>query len=104
MFLGHYLVNRAQLGASLIECGAGSETSKDLGHAMDTPGDHGRGEVVRAGDHVGNDFGILGIWDAGFEDTDDGGRPIAKGSAIKANGFANNRRIFLKSCGPETIS
>src|SRR5690349_692448 len=103
MFPGHYLVNRAQLGASLIECGGGSETSKDLGHAMYTTGDHGRGEVVRAGDHVGNDFCVLGIWDTGFEDTDDGGRPIAEGSAIKANGFADDRRIFLKSGCPETI-
>src|SRR5262249_39924511 len=72
-------------------------------HAMDAAGDHGGGEVVRAGDDIGDDFGVLRIWDAGFEDADDGRRPIAKDTAIKANGFADDRRIFLKSGRPETI-
>src|SRR5438477_11653121 len=103
MFPDHGPVDGAQLGASLIEGGSGSETAKELSHAMDTTGDHGGGEVVRAGDDIGDDFGVLGICDAGFEDTDDGGRPIAKDAAIKANGFANDRRIFLERGGPETI-
>src|SRR5580704_13893206 len=103
MLLNHGPVDGAQLGAGLIEGGTGSETAKELSHAMDTTGDHGGGEVVRAGDDISNDFGVLGIWDAGFEDADDGGRPIAKDAAIKANGFADDRRILFKSGGPETI-
>jgi hypothetical protein len=70
---------------------------------MDTAGDHGGGEVVRAGHDVGDDFGVLGIWDGGFEDADDGSGPIAKDTAIKANSFADDGRIFLKSGRPETI-
>jgi hypothetical protein len=74
MFLDHKPVDGAQLGASLIEGGTGSEMAEEFSHAMD-----------------------MGICDAGFEDTDGGGRPIAKDTAIKANGFADDRRIFLKS-------
>src|SRR5262249_48980404 len=103
MFLGHGPIDGAQLGASLIEGDTGSETTKQLGHAMDTAGDHGGGEVVRAGDDIGDDFGVLRIWDAGFEDADHGRRPIAKDTTIKANGFADDRRIFRKSGRPETI-
>jgi hypothetical protein len=101
MFLDHGPVDGAQLGARLIEGGTGSETAKEFSHAMDTAGDHGGGDVVRAGDDIGDDFGVLGIWDAGFEDADDGGRPIAKDAAIEANGFADDRRIFFKSGRPE---
>ena len=56
---------------------------------------------MRAGDHVGDDFGILGIWDAGFEDADDCRRPITY--ATQANGFADDGRILVKSGRPETI-
>src|SRR2546425_12434894 len=70
---------------------------------MDAAGDHGGGKVMRAGDDVGDDFGVLGIWDGGFEHADDGGRPIAQHTAIEANGFAEDGRIFLKSGRPETI-
>src|SRR5580658_9463863 len=100
MFLDHGPIDGAQLGASLIERGAGSETAKELGHAMDTGSDHGGGEVVRAGNDVGDDFGVLRIWDAGFEDADNGGRAITKDAAIKANGFTDDGRVFLKSGGP----
>src|SRR5208282_1683992 len=95
-------VDRAQLGASLIEGDTGSETAKELRHAMDAAGNHGCRKVVRAGHDVGDDFGILGIRDGGFEDADDGGRAIAK--APKANGFADDGRILLKRGRPETIS
>ena len=81
MFLDHGRVDGAQLGAGLVEGDAGSETAEELGHAMDAAGDHGCREVMRTGDDVGDDFGVLGIWDGGFEDADDGGRPIAKDTA-----------------------
>src|SRR5258708_16316431 len=58
---------------------------------------------MRAGDNVGDDFGILGIWDRGFENADDGGRPIAHGPAAEPDGFAEDGRIFLESGRPETI-
>src|SRR5271168_1697013 len=102
MFLNHGPVDGAQLGARLVEGGTGSETAKELGHAMDTAGDHGGGDVVRAGNDIGDDFGVLGIGDAGFENTDDSGRTIAKDTDVKANCFADDRRIFLESGGPET--
>jgi hypothetical protein len=44
---------------------------------MEAAGDHGGREVVRAGDDVGDDFGILGIGDGRLEDTDDGGGAVA---------------------------
>src|SRR5712692_10488525 len=103
MFFGHGPVDGAQLGASLIKGDAGSETPKELGHAMATVGDHGRREVVRACDDVGDDFGILGIGDGGFEDADDSARPIAKDTATEANGPTDDGRILLESGGPETI-
>src|SRR5215470_6669143 len=103
MIVEHRPIDGAQLGASLIEGDTGSETTKELSHAMDTAGNHGGGEVVRAGDDIGDDFGVLRICDAGLEDADDGRRPIAKDTAIKANGFAEDRRIFLKRGRPETI-
>src|SRR3989454_8564914 len=67
MGFGHSPVDGAQLGASLIDGDTGSETAKEFGHAMDAAGHHGCREVVRAGDDVGHDFGVLGIWDGGFE-------------------------------------
>ncbi len=93
MVLLHRGIDGAQLGASLIEGDTGSETPEEFGHAMDAPGDHGCGQMMRAGDHVGDDFSILGIWHAGFEDADDCRRPITY--ATQANGFADDGRIFL---------
>ncbi len=103
MRLRHSLVNGAQFDASLIEGDAGSETSEKLRHAMDAASNHGCRQVVRAGDNVGHDFGILGIRHGGFEDADDGGSPSAHGPAAKSNGFAEHRRIFLKSRRPEMV-
>src|SRR5579863_9817391 len=68
---------------------------------MDAASDHGCGKMVRAGNHVGNDFSILRIWDARFEDADDGCRAITE--AAEANGFADDRRILVKSVCPETV-
>ena len=56
---------------------------------------------MRAGDHVGDDFGILRIWDARFEDANDCRRAIT--DATEANGFADDRRILVKSGRPETV-
>src|SRR5260370_36104539 len=103
MCFGHRSVDGAQLGASLIESGTGSETAKELRHAMEATSDHGCREVVRAGDDVGDDFGILGIGDGRFEDADDSGRAIAHGAPAEAHSFTEDGRILPKSGGPETI-
>src|SRR5260370_13924983 len=58
--------------------------------------------MMRAGDHIGDDFGILRIWDARFEDANDCRRAITK--AAEANGFAEDRGVLVKSGRPETIS
>ena len=96
--LDHGPVDGAQLGASLIEGGAGSETAEEFSHAMDTAGDHGGGEMVRAGNDIGDDFRFLRIRDAGFQYADDGGR-----DAAKTHGFADHRSISVKIVRPETI-
>src|SRR5713101_4673088 len=102
MILDHRTVDGAKFGAGLIKSDAGSEAAEEFGHAMDTTGDHGSGEMVRAGNNVGNDFSIRGIGDRGFEDADDRGRSIAH--AAETNGFTDDGRIALESGGPETIS
>ncbi len=68
---------------------------------MNAAGDHGRGEMMRACDDVGDDFGVLWVGNAGFEDADDFRRPFTK--AAEANGLADDRRILAESGGPETI-
>src|SRR5271170_287636 len=98
----HRRVGGAQFGASLIESGSGSETAEKLRHAMDAASDHGCGKMMRADDHVANDLGVLGIWNARFEDANDCRRPIT--DATQANGLAQDRRIFVKSVRPETVS
>src|SRR6266403_974719 len=103
MFFGHGSVDGAQVDAGLLKGDTGSETAKELGHTVEPVGDHGGGKVMRAGDDVGDDFGILGIGDGGFEDADDGGRAIAHGPAAKPDGFADDARIFPKSGRPETV-
>ena len=102
MVLLHGGVDGAQLGASLIESGAGSETAEELGHAMDAAGDHGGGKVMRAGDDVGDDFGVLGIGDAGFEDADDGRRRDRR-CCSRRTVLPMTEGSFLKSGRPETV-
>src|ERR1700693_1534627 len=68
---------------------------------MDAASDHGCGKMMRAGDHIGNNFGILRIWHARFEDANNCRRPIT--DATESNGFADDRRILVKSGGPETV-
>jgi hypothetical protein len=101
MVLLHRGINGAQLSASLIEGGSGSQTAENLSHAMDAASDHGCGKMMRAGDHVENNFGILRIWDARFEDANDCRRPIT--DATEANRFAKDRRILVKSGRPEAV-
>src|ERR1700726_5031867 len=103
MFFGHGPIDGTQFGASLIEGDTGSETPKELGHTMEAVGDHRRGSMMRAGGDVGDDFGVLRIGDGRFEDADDSGGPIAKQTAIEANGLTDDARISLESGGPETI-
>src|SRR5258708_11571656 len=103
MGFGHSPVDGAQLAASLIEGDTGSETRKELGHTMDAAGHHGCREVVRAGDDVGDDFGLLGIRDGGVEDANDSSGSTSHEAAAGENRFADDARIFPKSGGPGTI-
>src|ERR1700733_14343321 len=57
--------------------------------------------MMRTGDHVGDDLGILGVGDARLEHANDGRRPIT--DATEANGFADDRRILAQSGRPETV-
>src|SRR5713101_3751129 len=102
MILEHRSVDGAKFGAGLIESDTGSEAAEEFRHAMDAPVLHGRGQMMGAGDNVGNDFGIRGIGDRGFEDADDRGRPIAE-AAAKAKGLTHDGGIALESGRPETI-
>ena len=96
MILEHRTVDGAKFGAGLIKSDAGSEAAEEFRHAMDAPVLHGRGQMMGAGDNVGNDFSIRGIWDRGFEDADDSGRSIAEATA-EADGLTNDGRIALES-------
>src|SRR5438270_10192625 len=103
MRLGHRRVDRAQLNTSLIEGHTRSEATEKFGHAMHTAGDHGRGEVVGAGNDVADNFSILRVWDGGFENADDGSGAIAHRSAAEAKGFTENSGIFSERGGPERV-
>ena len=93
----HRAVNRAQLGAGLFDVRAGGEAAEKFGHAMDATGDHGGGEVVRAGDDVGDDFSFGWVRHGGFEDADDGGGAGAAGIAgIEFDGLADDGRIAVE--------
>src|SRR5882762_4737643 len=102
MILEHRSIHGTKFGAGLIESDTGSEAAEEFRHAMDAPVLHGRGQMMGAGNNVGNDFGIRGVGDRGFEDADDRGRSIAE-TAAKAKGLTDDRGIALESGRPETI-
>ena len=102
MFFGHRRISRAQLGASLIDCGAGREPRKQFSHAMHAAGGHRGREMVRAGHDIGDDFGLLRILDRGLKNADDGSGPIAE--AAQPNCLADDRRVFLECPSPEPVS
>jgi hypothetical protein len=58
--------------------------------------------MVRAAGYVGDNFGLLGIWDTRLKHADDRSRAITL-NAPKVNGFANNGRVLLEGVRPETI-
>src|ERR1700681_5074361 len=65
---------------------------------MDAAGDHGGGQMMRAGDHIGDDFGFGGIRNGGLEDADDGG-----GARVEPNLLADYGGIAFENGGPEAI-
>ena len=88
-----------QFGASVFESRAGRETAEQLRHAMDATGDHRGGEVVGAGDDVGDDLGFGGIRNGWLEDADDGGGArVAEGTDFAEYGW-----VALQDGGPETV-
>src|SRR5262245_13930898 len=94
-------VNCLQLAASLFEGCSGSQAAKELGHAMHAACNHCRREMMRAGDDVGDDFGVLRLRDAGLEHTDYRCNSIAK--AAESKSLTEDRRIFVERARPETI-
>ena len=102
MRLKHGGVVGAEFGTGLVERSAGSEPAEELGHAMFAAGDHGRGEMMRAGDDVGDDLGGDGVRHGGFEDADDGGG-ARSGEAVEAQGLADHRWVGVEGLGPELI-
>ena len=72
MLFHHGALGRAELGASLFERRARSQPPEQLRHAMDAPRHHGRRQVMRAGDHVGDDLRFRRIGDGWFEHPDHG--------------------------------
>src|ERR1700674_452600 len=66
---------------------------------MDAAGDHRRGKMMRAGDHVGDDFGFGRIGNRRLKYADDRGGTLAKPDLL-----ADHGGIALESRGPETIS
>ena len=70
----HGAIHGVQLGARRFERGAGSQPREDLGHAVLAAGDHGGRKMMRAGDHVGDDFSGDGIRNRRLEHADDGRR------------------------------
>jgi len=99
----HRLVLGGEFGASGFESGVRLEAREDVGHAMKAARDHCRGEVMRAGDDVGDEFGFDGIWDGRLKDADDGCGARAL-EAAKANDFADDGRIGVKRARPEFVS
>src|SRR5216683_5014462 len=59
--------------------------------------------MVRAGNDVGHDFGLLGIWDTRFQNADDRCRSISQQPAAEVNRLAEDARVLPESVAPETI-
>ena len=98
MVLHHRRVDRSQLGARLFERDAGREPAEQLGHAVDAAGRHGGGEVVRAGDDVGDELRFGGIGDGRLEHADDGG-----GARAEPDGLAEDGGVGGERAGPEAV-
>src|SRR5712691_13527134 len=96
MRFDHRSMDGAKLSARLLEIRARREPAEKFRHSVDAPVLHGRGEMMGAGDNVGNDFSIRGILDRGFEDADDRRRSVAE-AAAEAKDFTDDGRIALES-------
>ena len=96
--LDHGAVHDAKLGERRVEVGTRREPAEELRHAVDASLDHRRIEMMRAGDDVGDDLGLLRIRHRRFEDADNGGGPIAQ-----PDDLADHARIALERARPEAI-
>src|SRR2546430_6548500 len=102
MRFDHRSMHGPEFRARRLESCTGSELRKEFRHASDAPVLHGRGEMMRNGHNVRNDFGICRVLDGGFEDADDSGGSIAEASA-EAKDLTDDGRIALESARPEMI-
>src|SRR5262249_5729699 len=87
--------------ASLFESGAGSKLTEEFGHAMEAARNHRGGKMMRARNHVADNFCIRGIRHRGFKDADHRGGTIT--NAAEAHGLTDHIRIFLVNGGPEAV-
>ncbi len=85
----HGGVGGAELGACGFEGGSGSEAGEDLGHAVFAAGDHGGGQMMRAGDDVGDDLGRHRVGYGRLKHADDDGVARA-GEAFEADALAED--------------
>jgi hypothetical protein len=98
MLFQHSGMYDPQLSASRFEIRARREPAEQLSHAMHAARDHGGREVMRAGDHVGNDLGFGRIRHRRFQYAYDGCRARAE-----TDGLANYRRVAFERRGPEAV-
>jgi hypothetical protein len=101
MLFHHGGVRHLKFGADLFERRTGRQPAKQLSHAVDAAGHHGRREVVGTGDHVGDNLGFGGIGNGRFKHTDHGGRSRSK--RFQPDDFPDHRWIALEHGGPETV-
>src|SRR5579885_2863675 len=98
MIADHVGVDRAEVGASSLESYTRFQAGEEFRHAVDASGNHRGGKVVRAGHDVGDDFGVGGVGNGGFEDADNSG-----GATHEANAFANHGGIAVECVLPESV-
>ena len=89
----------AQLRARVLQRDARRKTTEELRHPMRAPRLHRRAKVVRAGDDVGDDFGIGRVGHRGLEDAYH--RRWARSEAYRS---PNNRWVSIERGRPESIS
>ncbi len=98
----HGSVYRAQLRARRFQIRARRQPGEQFRHAMYAAGHHGGRKMMRAGDDVGDDLGVLRIRDARLQNTHHRGRARIE-ERTEADCFAEHRRIALQRRRPESI-
>ena len=99
----HRRVHGAKLRARGLKACAGRQPAKYFGHAVLAALYHRCGQVVRAGDNVGDDIRIGGVWNRWFQNSDDGcGANLPH--ATQPNHLSYYLGIATERGGPELVS